>query len=141
MFPSERVLADVKALKTPVLVIAGDADVTTLEHSVAMFRLLGGGGMGDMVDMETAPGISPRDTAGDVTHGRHHAGRSASWIHRAVSDRANAEGILRAVGRKVCPFGPVKEFHDDAQLTGSVQGTASMSGFCAARRRLPNEEL
>src|SRR5213592_1141866 len=43
--------ADVKALKTPVLVIAGDADVSTLEHSVAMFRLLGGGGMGDMVDM------------------------------------------------------------------------------------------
>jgi pimeloyl-ACP methyl ester carboxylesterase len=42
--------ADVKALKTPVLLIAGDADVTTLEHSVAMFRLLGGGGMGDMVE-------------------------------------------------------------------------------------------
>jgi pimeloyl-ACP methyl ester carboxylesterase len=40
--------AEVKALKAPVLIITGDADVTTLEHSVAMFRLLGGGGMGDM---------------------------------------------------------------------------------------------
>lgn len=40
--------ADVKVLKTPVLIIAGDADVATLEHSVAMFRLLGGGVMGDM---------------------------------------------------------------------------------------------
>ncbi|MGF6227445.1 pimeloyl-ACP methyl ester carboxylesterase [Inquilinus ginsengisoli] len=40
--------ADVKALKTPVLIITGDADVATLEHSVALFRLLGGGGMGDM---------------------------------------------------------------------------------------------
>lgn len=40
--------ADVKALKTPVLIISGDADVATLEHSVMMFRLLGGGGMGDM---------------------------------------------------------------------------------------------
>lgn len=39
---------DVKALKTPVLIITGDADVTTLEHSVALFRLLGGGAMGDM---------------------------------------------------------------------------------------------
>ncbi|WP_196257881.1 alpha/beta fold hydrolase [Pelagibacterium limicola] len=39
---------DVKKLETPVLVIAGDADVTTLEHTVALFRLLGGGGMGDM---------------------------------------------------------------------------------------------
>ena len=40
--------ADVKAIKAPVLIIAGDADVMTLEHSVAMFRLLGGGMMGDM---------------------------------------------------------------------------------------------
>ncbi len=39
---------EVKVLKTPVLIIAGDADVATLEHTVAMFRLLGGGGMGDM---------------------------------------------------------------------------------------------
>jgi pimeloyl-ACP methyl ester carboxylesterase len=39
---------EVKSLKTPVLVVAGDADVATLEHSVAMFRLLGGGVMGDM---------------------------------------------------------------------------------------------
>jgi pimeloyl-ACP methyl ester carboxylesterase len=40
--------AEVKALKTPVLIIAGDADVATLEHSVKLFRLLGGGAMGDM---------------------------------------------------------------------------------------------
>lgn len=40
--------ADVKALKQPVLIIAGDADASTLEHNVAMFRLLGGGVMGDM---------------------------------------------------------------------------------------------
>jgi pimeloyl-ACP methyl ester carboxylesterase len=39
---------DVKALNTPVLIITGDADVATLEHSVAMSRLLGGGVMGDM---------------------------------------------------------------------------------------------
>lgn len=40
--------ADVRALQAPVLIIAGDADVSTLEHSVSMFRLLGGGVMGDM---------------------------------------------------------------------------------------------
>jgi pimeloyl-ACP methyl ester carboxylesterase len=39
---------DVRALTTPILIIAGDADVSTLEHNVALFRLLGGGGMGDM---------------------------------------------------------------------------------------------
>lgn len=39
---------EVEALKTPVLIITGDADVATLEHTVSMFRLLGGGEMGDM---------------------------------------------------------------------------------------------
>jgi len=39
---------DLKKLKTPVLIIAGDADVATLEHTISMFRLLGGGIMGDM---------------------------------------------------------------------------------------------
>lgn len=37
-----------KALQAPVLIISGDADVATLEHAVSMFRLLGGGAMGDM---------------------------------------------------------------------------------------------
>ena len=39
---------DVAALETPVLIVTGDADYVTLEHSVALFRLLGGGVMGDM---------------------------------------------------------------------------------------------
>jgi pimeloyl-ACP methyl ester carboxylesterase len=39
---------DVKGLKLPVLIVTSDYDVATLEHSVAMFRLLGGAGMGDM---------------------------------------------------------------------------------------------
>jgi pimeloyl-ACP methyl ester carboxylesterase len=38
----------IKAVKIPVLIISGDADVSTLEHVVSMFRLLGGGVMGDM---------------------------------------------------------------------------------------------
>lgn len=40
--------AEVRALEAPVLLIAGDADAVTLEHTVALFRLLGGGMMGDM---------------------------------------------------------------------------------------------
>jgi pimeloyl-ACP methyl ester carboxylesterase len=39
---------DVKRLKTPVLIIAGDADGYTLEHIVSLFHLLGGGMMGDL---------------------------------------------------------------------------------------------
>jgi pimeloyl-ACP methyl ester carboxylesterase len=40
--------AELQQLKMPVLIVAGDADVSTLEHNVAMFKLLGGGVMGDM---------------------------------------------------------------------------------------------
>lgn len=40
--------AGVKTIKSPVLIIAGDSDVITLEHEVAFFKLLGGGVMGDM---------------------------------------------------------------------------------------------
>jgi len=39
--------ADVAKLKTPILIIQGDADIIEPEHTVAMFRLLGGGVMGD----------------------------------------------------------------------------------------------
>lgn len=39
---------EVRKLKLPVLIITSDYDVATLEHSVAMFRMLGGTGMGDM---------------------------------------------------------------------------------------------
>ncbi len=39
---------DVKQLKVPVLIITGDADAVTLDHSIAFFKMLGGGVMGDM---------------------------------------------------------------------------------------------
>ena len=39
---------EVAALDMPVLIIAGDADASTLEHNVELFRLLGGGVMGDL---------------------------------------------------------------------------------------------
>jgi pimeloyl-ACP methyl ester carboxylesterase len=39
---------EVKTITAPVLVISGDADIATLEHSVEFFRLLGGGVMGDL---------------------------------------------------------------------------------------------
>ncbi|MGO4842221.1 alpha/beta fold hydrolase, partial [Rhizobiaceae sp. 2RAB30] len=39
--------ADVAALRTPILIIQGDADIVDHEHTLAMFRLLGGGVMGD----------------------------------------------------------------------------------------------
>ena len=39
---------DVRGMTTPVLIMAGDADGVTAEHAVNLFKLCGGGGMGDL---------------------------------------------------------------------------------------------
>ena len=39
---------EVETLEAPVLIIAGDSDMMTLEHVVSLYRLLGGGYLGDM---------------------------------------------------------------------------------------------
>jgi pimeloyl-ACP methyl ester carboxylesterase len=45
---------DVAAIDVPILLIVGDSDIVTLEHAVAMFRLLGGGVLGDLAPMPAA---------------------------------------------------------------------------------------
>lgn len=42
---------DLQAIEAPVLLIIGDSDIVKPEHTAAMFRLLGGGVMGDMVGL------------------------------------------------------------------------------------------
>ena len=59
--------------KSTVPIITGDADVVTLEHSVAMFRLLGGGIMGDMGKPLSA--LAPRRLACHFTHRCYHPDR------------------------------------------------------------------
>lgn len=39
---------DASGITAPTLIVIGDADAVTAEHAVALFRRLGGGGMGDM---------------------------------------------------------------------------------------------
>ena len=39
---------EVRAMTTPTLIVAGDADGVTAEHAVNMFKLRGGGAMGDL---------------------------------------------------------------------------------------------
>jgi pimeloyl-ACP methyl ester carboxylesterase len=45
---------DLESMKTPVLLLIGDSDLVRPEHTVEMFRLLGGGVVGDLVDMPTS---------------------------------------------------------------------------------------
>lgn len=46
--------SDLKALKASVLLITGDSDVVHPEHTVEMFRLLGGGQPGDLMGLPTS---------------------------------------------------------------------------------------
>lgn len=45
---------DVRGIEAPTMVVFGDADVVRLEHAVEMFRLLGGGKMGDLAGFSKA---------------------------------------------------------------------------------------
>lgn len=42
---------DIRAVTAPTLLIVGDSDIVTPEHAVEMFRLLGGGVVGDWVGL------------------------------------------------------------------------------------------
>jgi len=41
----------IEAIDAPTLLIIGDSDIVRPEHAVEMFRLLGGGVMGDLVGL------------------------------------------------------------------------------------------
>jgi pimeloyl-ACP methyl ester carboxylesterase len=42
---------DIRGIAAPTLIVAGDSDVVRLEHAVELFRLLGGGVMGDLAGL------------------------------------------------------------------------------------------
>lgn len=49
--------ATIEAIDTPVLLIIGDNDIVTLEHAVAVYRLLGGGVLGDLDPASASKGM------------------------------------------------------------------------------------
>ena len=64
----------IRAIAAPTLVIIGDSDATRPEHAVALFRLLGGGVMGDLAGLPTSQlAILP---------GTHHLGmlERVDWL-------------------------------------------------------------
>jgi pimeloyl-ACP methyl ester carboxylesterase len=44
----------IAAIDIPILLIISDSDIVTSEHAVAMFRLLGGGVLGDLAPLSAA---------------------------------------------------------------------------------------
>jgi pimeloyl-ACP methyl ester carboxylesterase len=49
--PREWPAEAIRAIRAPTLIIVGDADVIRLEHAVEMFRLRGGGAIGDFAQL------------------------------------------------------------------------------------------
>jgi pimeloyl-ACP methyl ester carboxylesterase len=45
---------DIRVIEAPTMIVVGDADIVRLEHVVEMFRLLGGGAMGDLAGFSKA---------------------------------------------------------------------------------------
>jgi len=48
MMPFAWPAEDIRGIDAPTIIVVGDADDVRLEHAVEMFRLLGGGAMGDL---------------------------------------------------------------------------------------------
>jgi pimeloyl-ACP methyl ester carboxylesterase len=70
---------DIRGIEAPTMIVVGDADVVRLEHAVEMFRLLGGGAMGDLAGFSKArlavlPGTSHFIPAGSGVMDR------AEWL-------------------------------------------------------------
>jgi pimeloyl-ACP methyl ester carboxylesterase len=70
----------VRAVQAPTLLVIGDADIVRPEHTVEMFRLLGGGVNGDLV------GLSPSRLA--ILPGTTHTGvtERAGWLGEMILD-------------------------------------------------------
>ncbi len=71
---------DLKAIKAPALLIIGDSDIVRPEHTMKMFRLLGGGVPGDMVGIP--------DSWLAVLPGTSHASllERADWLHSMIME-------------------------------------------------------
>jgi len=74
--PPERVAA----MEAPALLIIGDSDIVRPEHTVEMFRLLGGGVPGDL-------GVMPKSRLA-VLPGTHHVGllERVDWLSSMILD-------------------------------------------------------
>jgi len=65
----------ISAIDVPILLIIGDSDIVAPEHAVAMFRLLGGGVLGDLAAMpSTRLAVLP----GHIAHRGHRPRRHAN---------------------------------------------------------------
>jgi pimeloyl-ACP methyl ester carboxylesterase len=75
---------DIRAISAPTLIVLGDSDSIRLEHAVELFRLRGGGVMGDLAGMPASqlavlPGTSHFIPPGSAVLDR------AEWPHAMIT--------------------------------------------------------
>src|SRR5919107_2934043 len=70
---------DVRGIEAPTMIVVGDADVVSLEHAVEMFRLLGGGAMGDLSGLSKSQLVVLPGTAHFIPPGSGVMDR-AEWL-------------------------------------------------------------
>ena len=117
---------DVRGIEAPTMIVVGDADAVRLEHAVEMFRLLGGGAMGDLSGLPKSQLVVLPGTAHFIPPGSGVLDR-AEWLLamiRAVPRRAHAGGGVVGGGRGVTR---VLDIADPArgQEAGEFQGRLS----------------
>src|SRR4028119_428751 len=61
---------NVRGIEAPTMIVVGDADAVRLEHAVEMFRLLGGGAMGDLAGLPDSRLVVLPGTAHFIPPGR-----------------------------------------------------------------------
>jgi pimeloyl-ACP methyl ester carboxylesterase len=75
---------DVRGIEAPTMIVVGDADVVRLEHAVEMFRLLGGGAMGDLAGFSKSQLVVLPGTAHFIPPGSGVLDRS-EWLLAMVA--------------------------------------------------------
>jgi len=79
MTPFAWLAEDVRGIESPTLIVVGDSDAIRLEHAVEMFRLLGGGAMGDLAGFSKSQLVVLPGTAHFVPPGSGVLDR-AEWL-------------------------------------------------------------
>jgi pimeloyl-ACP methyl ester carboxylesterase len=80
---------DISGIEAPTLIIVGDSDIIRLEHVVEMFRLLGGGVMGDLAGLPNARLAVLPGTTHFIPPGSGLLGR-AGWLVPMINEFLDA---------------------------------------------------
>lgn len=80
---------DIRRIEAPTLIVVGDSDAIRLEHAVEMFRLLGGGAMGDLAGLPKSQLVVLPGTAHFVPPGSGVLDR-AEWLLAMVLEFLDA---------------------------------------------------